>query len=126
MDYSKIQKLNHKELGNWGEEIAAKYLLEQGYQIQEKNYRCKQGEIDLIALDGRVLVFIEVKTRRNSIYGLPQEAIDKRKINRLFMVAQNYLHINKLVNQNCRFDVVNILFKDKKYEVDVIKNAISF
>lgn len=126
MDYSKIQKLNHKELGNWGEEIAAKYLQEQGYLIQEKNYRCKQGEIDLIAQDARVLVFIEVKTRRNSIYGLPQEAIDQRKINRLYMVAQNYLYINKLVNQNCRFDVVNILFKDKKYEVDVIKNAIGF
>ena len=126
MDYSSLKKLNHKELGNWGEEIASNFLQDKGYQIQVKNYRCKQGEIDLIALDGKDLVFIEVKTRRNSTFGLPQEAIDKRKMKRLYMVAKNYLYINRIANQNCRFDVVNILIKDKDYEIDVIKNAISY
>ncbi len=70
-------------LGSWGEEIAENYIKKKGYSIIERNFRCKLGEIDLIAYDGKQLVFIEVKTRQNQKYGLPCEAINTAKMRHL-------------------------------------------
>jgi putative endonuclease len=70
-------------LGSWGESIAAKFLTRKGYIILERNFRCRLGEIDIIALDRKSIIFIEVKTRRNQKYGLPCEAVNTQKIRHL-------------------------------------------
>lgn len=74
-----VSKINKKELGNIGEEISTDYLQKCGYEIIKRNYRCMQGEIDIIAKDKKELVFIEVKTRSNLCYGKPREAVDSCK-----------------------------------------------
>lgn len=96
--------------GSWGEKVAEKYLSNKGLQIVERNFRCKAGEIDLIARDGNCLVFIEVKTRSNLDFGLPCEAITKMKLNHLRHTIAYYQKKNKLDGADLRIDVVEILY----------------
>ncbi len=99
---------------------AANYLSEQGYQVLTRNYRCKLGEIDIIARESGYLVFIEVKYRTSVEMGLPEEAITILKQRRITNTAKYYLHVNRLSeNTPCRFDVVVIL----KKEIRLIKHA---
>lgn len=79
---------DHRALGQWGEQRAADYLKAQGYRIVERNYRCRIGEIDLIAYKEGVLSFVEVKTRRSLNYGLPCEAIGIRKQRRMARIVE--------------------------------------
>ena len=91
------------------EERAATYLEQFGYEILMRNYRCRSGEIDLIARDGIWLVFTEVKYRRDAAKGLPEEAVDRRKQRRIYRAAQAFLqqyHVSP--EMPCRFDVVAI------------------
>lgn len=104
----KTSGLNNRAKGRDGEAIAEDYLTGRGYDILDKNYRNRLGEIDIIALDGKTLVFIEVKTRTTHSYGLPADAVDARKQNRLGRVALSYLSDKKIVNRPCRFDVLSI------------------
>lgn len=78
-------------LGAYGEEVAAAYLCEQGYTLIERNFRCPLGEIDIIAKKRLDLVFVEVKTRRSTLFGLPQEAVGAHKQRQLMRAAQWYL-----------------------------------
>lgn len=88
---------------------AACFLKTQGYQILEQNYRCKKGEIDLIARDGQYLAFVEVKYRSTKEIGLPEEAVDRRKQRQISRVAAWYLTEKELdIYTPCRFDVVAI------------------
>ena len=88
---------------------AASFLKTQGYQILERNYRCKKGEIDLIAREGQYLVFVEVKYRSTNESGLPEEAVDLRKQRQISRVAAWYLTEKGLdIYTPCRFDVVAI------------------
>lgn len=97
------------ETGRLGERAALQYLREQGYEIIEQNWRCRAGEIDLIALQGHEIVFIEVRTRRQrNLFGDPAESIDYRKQQKLRQVAQIYLHLKRQNNANIRFDVITI------------------
>ena len=83
--------MSRVRLGRQGESLARQYLLQAGYRILAANYRCPWGEVDLVAQEGEELVFVEVRTRRSSAYGSPQESITPEKIERLQATAQDYL-----------------------------------
>ena len=100
--------LNNRAKGRDGEALAEEYLTVRGYAILEKNYRNRFGEIDIIALDGKTLVFIEVKTRYTNSHGIPADSVDARKQGRLGRVALSYISDKKIVNRPCRFDVLSI------------------
>ena len=100
--------MNRRETGTQYEERAAEYLIAQNYQILERNYRIRSGEIDIIARDGTVLVFIEVKYRKNEESGNPLEAVDIRKQRKIIKVARYYLYQKKYGDVPCRFDVIGI------------------
>jgi len=104
-------------LGQSGEKKAEKYLISQGYDVLEKNFRCKFGEIDLIAQKDGVLVFVEVKTRSGSGYGMGFESVTKKKQEKLLLTAQTYMAGRKPLQ--ARFDVISI----DKGEITHIKNA---
>lgn len=92
-----------------GEALACAYLKRRGYKMLDRNYRTKIGEIDIVALDGKVLVFVEVKTRLSNRYGLPEEAVDAKKIRKLTQLAELYIRQKCMYRSEARFDVVSIL-----------------
>lgn len=104
-----------RDLGRKGEEAAAKYLAYRGYDILERNWSCFAGEADIIARDGQWLVFVEVKTRRNTDRGFPSEAVDRRKRQRYEKIALAYAQQFDATDVPVRFDVVSIVViaKDK-------------
>lgn len=110
-------------LGEWGENAAEKYLAKKGYQIIEKNFRCKIGEIDIIAKEDEVLVFVEVKTRKNLNYGLPSESITEAKLHHIKRNVQYYTLIKKLQWMDLRIDVIEILIRDGKAYIHHIINV---
>ena len=115
---------NSQEIGKTGEEIAKKYLLENNYKIVAKNFRCKFGEIDIIAYDKEELVFIEVKTRTSDLYGTPASAVNKTKIKHMTDAARVFLRLNKFNKYEIRFDVIEIFIKDGKCKINHIKQII--
>jgi putative endonuclease len=117
--------LNRRQrLGKKGEEAVARYLKKNGYKILSTNYRCKHGEIDLIARDSEELVFIEVKTRSGLGYGFPATAVNTKKQRQISRAAQYYLAEYKLFDTPARFDVISVLYNTaKEYQIDHIKNA---
>jgi len=97
-----------------GEDEAARFLTRSGYAILEKNVRTRAGEIDLVAKEGRTLVFVEVKTRRDVVEGdPPQAAVHTRKQNRLAKLAHGYLKQKRIRQTPCRFDVVSVIINDE-------------
>ena len=112
--------MNKRQLGGEYEKLAAEYLRAQGYDILEQNYRCRSGEIDLIARDGEYLCFIEVKYRRGITCGSPFEAVGLHKQMQILKVARYYLMKKKLnLDTACRFDVVAI----EGNEITLLRNA---
>lgn len=112
--------MNKRALGTQYEEITAEYLTQQGAQILERNFRCRQGEIDLIIKDGAYLVFVEVKYRSSLKNGDPAEAVTSVKQERIRTAARYYLYQNRYGEDTpCRFDVIRIL----RGEINWIKNA---
>ena len=109
-------------LGARGEDIAEKYLRKKGYHILERNFRCRLGEIDIIALDGRTLVFIEVKTRRNQNYGRPCEAVNLVKIRHILRTAACYTALSRVRYEELRIDVVEILLQGERPYIHHIEN----
>ena len=95
-------------LGERGESLAWNFLRKQGYSILEKNYRTRLGEIDVIASRDGAIIFLEVKTRRNHHFGLPEEAIDWRKRQKISRVAEAYLQTKGLENREARFDILSV------------------
>ena len=105
------------------EKKAAAYLKEHGYEILEMNYRCRRGEVDIVARDGEYLVFVEVKYRKNAAAGAPAEAVEYRKQQRICYVAGNYLMTHHLGSETpVRFDVVSVL--DDR--ITLYQNAFSY
>lgn len=100
--------MDRRNTGRQYEEMAARYLEEEGYQILERNYQIRTGEIDIIAQDQNCIVFVEVKYRQNERMGDPLEAVDHRKQKKICQTAQFYLYKKKLWNTSCRFDVIGI------------------
>ncbi len=109
--------------GETGESLAVKFLKKNGYEIIEQNYRCKLGEIDVIARDDRVLVFIEVKARRTNQFGGPKWAVTPRKQRKISMVALAYLKDTEQMGVKARFDVVAIRLLPGNPDIEIIKNA---
>lgn len=102
--------MNKRSIGKQKENLAALFLEQHGINILERNFSCKMGEIDIIGLDGKCLVFIEVKYRKNTSYGYPQEAVSINKKRKIILVS-GYYRMLKGVSDNSliRFDVVSIL-----------------
>ncbi|MDO8675401.1 MAG: YraN family protein [Candidatus Omnitrophota bacterium] len=99
-----------ESLGRWGEERAAEFLKAKGYRILERNYKNKIGEIDVIASDGKILIFVEVKTRRSLAYGQPYDSVTRHKQMKIARVAFSYLKYRcGTVDVNARFDVISIV-----------------
>ena len=96
-----------------GEEEAARFLARCGYAILDKNVRTRAGEIDLVAKEGKTLVFVEVKTRKDLAEDPPQAAVNTRKQNRLGKLAHGYLKLRRLREMPCRFDVVAVIVNDE-------------
>ncbi|HBG92642.1 MAG: YraN family protein [Nitrospirae bacterium RIFOXYB2_FULL_43_5] len=111
-----------KQVGSKGEDLAAEFLKDNGYRIIARNYKTPIGELDIIAKDGEILVFIEVKTRSSNAYGYPFEAVGSRKKHKLKNLALLYLKNQK---KNCavRFDVISINLNGTKNEIEHIKDA---
>lgn len=108
---------NNRKFGAAGEIIAEMHMKKNGYKIIQKNYRTPDGEIDLIAEKNDMLVFIEVKTRTNQQYGLPEESINTARANRIRKVALCFLSDSKgNRNSDIRFDIISILADRKKLE----------
>lgn len=111
-------------VGHDGEEIAGEFLKKSGYVIVARNYRCKLGEIDIIARDGEFLVFIEVKTRTGASCGSPASAVTFRKQRQISKAAQWYLAEHGLFEAPARFDVVAILIDhDGNHLIELIPDA---
>jgi len=95
-------------LGERGEALAWNFLKKRGYLLLEKNYRTRLGEVDVVARKDGVLVFVEIKTRRDHRFGLPEEAVDWKKRRKLARVAQAYLQAEGLENRSARFDILSV------------------
>lgn len=112
------------EIGKIGEDLATKYLENLGYTIIERNFVAKQGEIDIIAKDKEELVFIEVKTRTNTLYGKPIDAVNEIKQKHLISTTKYYLYSKHLENEFVRLDVVEVYLREGLYRVNHIKQII--
>lgn len=98
-------------MGLDGEEIACRYLIGKKYDILARRFKMFRGEIDIVARDGKTLVFVEVKTRADESHGRPEEAVTPGKQRQIRRIAQGYLVANPNPGVDCRFDVVAILFR---------------
>jgi putative endonuclease len=114
-----------EELGAAGEDLAARHLGRQGYRVIERNYSFLDGEIDLIAMDGDVLAFVEVKTRSCDAFGPPELAVDYRKQRRIQRAAERFIVQKRLRRPIIRYDVVTVVIQgpDGEPDVKLFKNA---
>ena len=118
-----IQEKNKRKLGAKFEQAVSEYLTQHGFQILEMNYRCKQGEIDIVAKEDGYYVFIEVKYRNTTKYGLPQEAVGISKQKRICSAARYYLYSHNIGEYvPVRFDVAAVL----EEKITYIRDAFPF
>lgn len=114
---------NSQDIGKFGEKLAEKYLMKNKYKIVEKNFRCKFGEIDIIAFYKKELIFIEVKTRTSNKYGSGINSIDKNKQKHLYKTAEYYLY-NKNLDIDIRIDAIEITLNKGLISIKHYKNII--
>lgn len=118
---------NNKVFGAFGESLATDYLSQQGYRVIERNFSCRAGEIDIIAIHGDTVVFIEVKTRSSERFGMPSEAVSTTKQRRIVKTALFYLQKNRLLDNMSRFDVIEIITdEDNKSRINLIQDAFQY
>lgn len=118
--------MNKGNIGSWGEEIACNYIIKKGMTVISRNYRSKFGEIDIIARDDNCIVFIEVKTRKNNLYGNASEYVTRKKQEKIILTAQEY--IGSDIDTEMRFDVIEVYYyeyltKPNVKRINHIKNA---
>ena len=113
-------------LGKLGEDLAVRHLQKSGYVVLQRNYRCQAGEMDIVARQGSRLVFVEVRTRRGSLFGSPKESITRRKQERLVRVANCYLQEHASRDVEWGIDAVAVRFtpRGELLGVEVIRNAV--
>lgn len=114
-----IDNHNKRQVGSYYEDLAKNYLIDKGYKILEMNFRCRTGEIDIIAQDGAYTVFVEIKYRSSNRCGLPRESVTYYKRHKIISVAKYYLMCKKQREMPCRFDVIEIY----KKQINHIQNA---
>jgi putative endonuclease len=116
--------MDHRQsLGKHGEDLACEELQKRGYLIVDRRFRTRCGEIDIVARDGAVLVFVEVKARSGSNFGTPFDAVTWKKRQRLSQMAAAYLCVKRLTGAACRFDVVAVLERHGTHTVELLKGA---
>ena len=117
--------MNRTIAGKEGEDLAYQFLIEQGYKVIERNFRIRGGEIDIIAFDGKTLVYVEVKTRTQKIFGEPEEAVNFHKLRFLERAAKFYKSQRRILNSNLleRIDVVSVDLTKATPHFKLIKNA---
>ncbi len=121
--FLKADLADHLNLGRFGEDLAVNFLKSKGYTIIARNKIINRREVDIIASDGDLLVFVEVKTRRNKNFGHPLDAIDNKRRERLKSAGKIYLHANRLKNVSLRFDAVSVIVGEDTPLVEHFKNA---
>ena len=112
--------------GKQGEKAAVRFLKKKGYRIIEKNYRNKSGEIEIVAEQDQVVVFVEVISRADTEYGEPLEAVTPHKQRKIGLVARGFLTQHRIENRDCRFDVVGIKGdpnEPKTWEIELVPDA---
>jgi putative endonuclease len=112
----------HNETGKKGEELAAQYLVENGYEIVERNFRWKRYEIDLIVKKEPFLIFVEVKTKTNTSYGLPEDDVTPKKANQVMQAAEEFVYAEGW-KKEIRFDIVAVIIKGESVEMEHIIDA---
>lgn len=112
----------HNELGLYGEDLAVAHLLAKGYAIRHCNWRCGRWEVDIVAEKARTLVFVEVKTRRNTLYGNPEEALTPEKMRHIVSVADAYVRRYAL-DLPVRFDLVTVVAGEGGPRVEHFEDA---
>lgn len=118
--------MRRKSLGSLGEEIAEDFLTRKGYKILEKNYRCREGEIDIVAEKDKEIVFVEVRTRKGKGYGIPEETITEKKKEKMKTVALHYLATHPKVSPSWRIDFIAIEMgkKGEILRIELIEGAV--
>ena len=126
MGEGKVRVMDRQEVGRLGEKAAEKFLKKRGYRIRETGFRCRHGEIDIIAQQKDCLVFIEVRTKRNLEFGTPEESITQAKKERLAASALAYTTTHQDVPSLWRIDVVAVELDDsgKAKRIELIENAV--
>ncbi len=119
--------MKRKELGVLGEKLARAFLKKKGYRIRETNFHCHEGEIDIIAQKDDYLVFVEVRTKSSSDFGIPEESVTHTKKERLITTALTYLKSHQDLPPSWRIDIVAIELdeKNKAKRIELIENAIN-
>ena len=112
----------HNILGKEGEEIAARYLQEHGYTIQDRDWHCGHKDLDLVVTKDDTIVFVEVKTRTGTGWGNPQDFVNNRKIQSIVRSADAYLRLNQ-INMDVRFDIVSVVTENGDFKVEHIEQA---
>jgi putative endonuclease len=112
-----------QDLGTAGEQAAERFLRKKRYVIVARNYRCKAGEVDIVALDHGTVVFVEVKTRRQPGFGDPIEAVDTRKQRQVVRAARHFIAEHRLHDRNARFDVVGVWWEGEHVRCELVENA---
>lgn len=117
--------MDKQELARWGEETAQNYLEVRGIRIVEKNYRTQYGEIDLIGFENDDLIFFEVKTRSSVKFGYPEDAVNSKKIEKIELVANEYLDNASSNNLNWRIDTIAIIRNPytQRFQIKWFKNV---
>jgi putative endonuclease len=116
--------VDHRQsLGKRGEDLACEELERRGYTIIHRRFRTRCGELDIVARDGEVLVFVEVKARTGGRFGSPFESVTSQKRQRLSAMAEAYLFVKRLSGVACRFDVVSILEGQSGHAVELVRGA---
>lgn len=112
-----------KQVGDKGEDTASDFLMNKGYKIIQRNYRCMYGEVDIIAEYDEAIIFVEVRTRRSNSFGTPQDSITPSKINKISKTALCYIQEKCFSDRSCRFDVIAITYSKGIQNITHIENA---
>jgi putative endonuclease len=118
-----VMSRDRVRLGKTGENLACRELERRGYAIVARRFRCRFGELDIIARDGPMLVFVEVKSRSSHFFGAAAEAVTVRKRRTMMVVARYFMVRHRLTSSPCRFDVVSIHLDVDQPVIEVIPNA---
>ena len=116
---------NHNQLGKKGEQLAVDFLIENGYDIVERNYRFNKAEVDIIAQKEDVLAIIEVKTRSTTNFGNPQDFVKPKQIKNLVKAVDEYVTVNNL-EVDVRFDIIAIVKEEKEFKIEHLEDAFFF
>jgi putative endonuclease len=115
--------VDRRGFGDEAEGAAARYLEAQGYTLVERNYQCRQGELDIIAERGSLLCFVEVRMRSTAAWGDPSHTVSFAKQRRVVKAAVRYLHEQRVRDRDIRFDVISVLGRGPSAKVEHIPNA---